>query len=512
MSLTLREYELEEILCLPDDGFTGRRKIKTYVNKITPANVREVLENALAYHRANASEINYLYNVYKGRQDIRTKEKMVRDNINNKVTVNHANEIVTFKTAYLLNEPIQYISHTGDEAISEEVEKLNNYMRSEYKESKDKEIVDWIHIGGVAPRLVLPDKDAKDVEGSPFCIYTLDPRYAFVIYSCRIGERPMAGVILQKNENEEWMADVYTDDTHYVIFADSMMSYRVDYGGIPLVEYLNNNARLGAFEVVLPILNSINTLESDAVDSVEDFVNGFDVFQNCDIEDDTYAQLSLGGKALKIKTTVQGMEARVYRVASEISQSGVQTRIDDMTENYLSICGMPNRNGSASTSDTGTAVIYRDGWSEAESRANDSEKMFIRSEHAMLKVILHICDTLDNGKHKLNLSIHDIDVEFLRKSFSNLQSKAQILCEMLNNPKIHPLVAYETAGIAKDNLAAYRLGMEWYERGVTEQMDAINEELNNARETALRISRQSDRASEPESIDGSREMQGAVVD
>lgn len=34
---------------------------------------------------------------------------------------------------------------------------------------------------------------------------------------------------------------------------------------------------------------------------------------------------------------------------------------------------MPNRNGNASTSDTGSAVIMRDGWSDAEARAKDSE-------------------------------------------------------------------------------------------------------------------------------------------
>lgn len=509
--MTLEEYEIEKIVYLPDDGLTGRRKIKTYVNKITEQNVREVVENALAYHAKNAGEIQYLYDVYRGKQDIRDKKKVVRETINNKVVVNHANEIVTFKTAYLLNEPIQYISHTGEESASKEIEKLNNYMRSEYKDSKDKEIVDWIHIGGVAPRLVLADKDTGENEGAPFCIYTLDPRFAFVIYSCRIGERPMAGVILQKDENENWFADVYTVDHHYVLYKESMVTYAVNYGGIPLVEYLNNDARMGAFEAVLPILNSINELESDAVDSVEDFVNGFDVFQNCDIEDDTYQNLGLGGKALKIKTVVQGMEAKVYRVASEISQSGVQTRIDDMTDNYLSICGMPNRNGGSSTSDTGTAVIYRDGWSEAESRANDSEKMFIRSERAILKVVLHICNTLESGKYALNLDLADIDVEFLRKSFSNLQSKAQILCEMLNNPKIHPLVAYETAGIAKDNLAAYRLGMQWYKENIDAQMQALDEELNDARETALRISGQSDSTSEQEGSDGSGAMQGTSV-
>ena len=73
------------------------------------------------------------------------------------------------------------------------------------------------------------------------------------------------------------------------------------------------------------------------MDSVQDFVNGFDVFQNCEITDGNYSQLSLGGKAVKIKTVTQGMEAKVYRVASELNQSGVQQRIDNMTEEYLTI-------------------------------------------------------------------------------------------------------------------------------------------------------------------------------
>lgn len=506
--MQLENYIVKTIDRFPKDALTGRRKIRTSANRITSENVREVVEEALGVHSANAAEIDYLYRVYCGEQDIRHKTKAVRENINNKVVINRANEIVTFKSAYLLDEPIQYISYKGDEETASKVDRLNEYMRSEDKDSKDKEIVDWIHICGVAPRLVLADKDVDIDEGAPFCVYTLDPRNAFVIYNCRIGEKPMAGVILQQDEKQNWFADVYTEDTHYLIKRDLMLSYKVNYNGIPLIEYVNNEARIGAFELVLPILNNINLLESNAVDSVEDFVNGFDVFQNCDIEDGDYSTLSIGGKAVKIKTATPGMEAKVYRVASEISQSGVQTRIDDLTESYLTICGMPNRNGGSSTSDTGQAVIYRDGWSEAESRAKDSEKLFTRSERNFLKIVLHICETLGSGKYSLDLKLSDIKTEFLRKNFSNLQSKTQILCEMLNNPKIHPLTAYETAGIAKDSLAAYRLGMEWYKDGINKQLAELDKELDNARETAIRVSRQNDKDAESQSGGIGREDEG----
>lgn len=479
--MTLENYTVRAIDLFPAEGLTGRRRILTPVKEITADNVREVLAEALGIHAMNAAEIGYLWSYYKGKQDIRNKTKQVRENINNKVTINRANEIVTFKTAYLLNEPIQYVSYGCDKGVSDRVNRLNEYMRAEDKESKDKEIVDWMHIGGVAERLVLPDPEDEQ-DGAPFCVYTMDPRDAFVIYNSGIGQKPLAGVILQIDEDRKHIATVYTKDMCFTVKGDIVASEGHILGGIPLVEYVNNDARMGAFETVISILNNINILESNAVDSVEDFVNGFDVFQNCDIEDGAYSSLSIGGKAVKVKTVTAGMEAKVYRVASELTQGGVQTRIDDFTDSYLTICGMPNRNGGSSTSDTGTAVIMRDGWSEAESRAKDTEKTFTRSEREFLRIVLNICATRDG----LDLKLSDIKTEFLRKNLANLQSKVQVLCELLNNPKVHPKLAFEAAALFKDNEEAYRISSEYYEQQTADQEASLREEVDRVRDEALR--------------------------
>lgn len=487
--MLFENYVIHKVISYPSDGLTGRRKILSPVREVTAENVRAVLEKALPIHGENAGEITYLWEYYKGRQDIRRRKKIAREKINNKVTVNHANEIVTFKTAYLLNAPIQYTSYGGEEAVSAKVNRLNEYMRAEDKESKDKEIIDWMHICGVAERLVLTDAMAGASDGAPFYIYTLDPREAFVIYSAAIGNKPLAGVILQMDEDEKPFATVYTENRCFTVTDKTVTEEGHILGGIPLVEYLNNEARMGAFEVVLPILNNINVLESNAVDSVEDFVNGFDVFQNCEIDEEKYGNLSIGGQAVKIKTVTQGMEAKVYRVYSELDQGGVQTRVDDLKEDYLTICGMPNRNGGSSTSDTGTAVIYRDGWSEAESRAKDTEKLFKRSEREFLRIVLNICDAYTEGA--LNLRLGDIKTEFLRENLSNLQSKVQVLCELLNNQKVHPKLAFEVAGLFKDNEEAYRISTNYYEEQLAKEEDRLTEELDDARTNALRNSGQS---------------------
>ena len=91
----------------------GRRVIKTSVREITKDNVVDVLQKALGTHELNRSEIDYLWNYYRGKQPILHRTKEVRPEICNKIVENRANEIVSFKVGYLCGEPIQYVGRNG---------------------------------------------------------------------------------------------------------------------------------------------------------------------------------------------------------------------------------------------------------------------------------------------------------------------------------------------------------------------------------------------------------------
>lgn len=80
----------------PDDGLHGRRKCFTDKKEITPENVVDVVSAAYSTHLKNRGEIQYLYDFFRGKQDIRRKEKQVRPEISSKGVVNCASEIVTF--------------------------------------------------------------------------------------------------------------------------------------------------------------------------------------------------------------------------------------------------------------------------------------------------------------------------------------------------------------------------------------------------------------------------------
>ena len=437
--------------------FTGRTVISTNAKSITRENLLTVLTQAKMSHSKNKGEIEYLFNYYKGKQPILARKKEVRPDICNTVVVNRANEIVAFKTGYLCGEPIQYINRNGEDSVTENINTLNEYMFSEDKASQDEEIVEWGNICGTAYRLVLPD-DRGETDEAPFEMYTLDPRYAFVVYSNGIGKKPLMGVIESQDENNVTHYSIYTEDKYFHVLESSIVEETPHIlGVIPIFEYPANNARLGAFEIVLPLLDAINNVESNRLDGVEQIVQAFIKFINCDITKDEYeAFLEMG--AIKVKS-VDGAPADVGVVTTELNQDQTQTLSENLYNTVLTICGMPNRNGGNSTSDTGSAVLLRDGWSLAEARAKDSEHIFKRAEKQMLKLVLKICNT--SGELALKLS--DISLKFTRRNYENIQSKSQVLISMLQQEKIHPLLAFSSSGLFIDPEEAYTLSMKYYE-------------------------------------------------
>ena len=437
--------------------FTGRTVISTNAKSITRENLLTVLTQAKMTHSKNKSEIEYLFNYYKGKQPILDRKKEVRPDICNTIVVNRANEIVAFKTGYLCGEPIQYINRNGEDTVTENINTLNEYMFSEDKASQDEEIVEWGNICGTAYRLVLPD-DRGETDEAPFEMYTLDPRYAFVVYSNGIGKKPLMGVIESQDENNVTHYSIYTEDKYFHVLESSIVEETPHIlGMIPIFEYPANNARLGAFEIVLPLLDAINNVESNRLDGVEQIVQAFIKFINCDITKDEYeAFLKMG--AIKVKS-VDGAPADVGVVTTELNQDQTQTLSENLYNTVLTICGMPNRNGGNSTSDTGSAVLLRDGWSLAEARAKDSEHIFKRAEKQMLKLVLKICNT--SGELALKLS--DISLKFTRRNYENIQSKSQVLISMLQQEKIHPLLAFSSSGLFIDPEEAYTLSMKYYE-------------------------------------------------
>jgi len=437
----------------------GRRMILTDETEVNIGNVVQILRKALPYHWKNRSEISYLWSYYKGRQPILNRVKEVRPEITNKIVENRANEIVSFKSGYLMGEPLQYVSRGNADNIADAINQLNEFVFAEEKPAKDKELADWFHICGTSFRMVLPDEMAGEDDESPFEIYTLDPRNTFVVYNNGLGNKPILGVKYVVDENGVVHYSCYSDHEYFEIVESKVVSYDTHIlGEIPIIEYPLNMARIGAFELVIPLLDAINLTDSNRLDGVEQFIQALMLFHNVDISSEDFDELRERG-AIKFKDIDPQLKAEINYLVSNLNQGETQTLVDHMYQTVLTICGMPNRNGGSSTSDTGSAVIMRDGWSAAEARAKDSELMFKKSERIFLKVVLNICRTLAD----MDLKVCNVEIRFTRRNYENILQKAQVLDLMLKNNKIHPRLAFEHCGLFVDSDLAYTLSAEYAE-------------------------------------------------
>lgn len=472
-------------------AYTGRQKILVNTESITSENIIKYLKEAINTHEKNKREENYLYEYYKGNQPILNREKKIRPTINNKIVVNKANEIVSFKTGYLLYSPIQYASKSNEQ--SDEISTLNSYMDIKNKVTVDKEVVDYMHICGVGVKILLQSDDGDDI---PFDMYSADPRDTFVIYSATlIGEPPIMGVrhyidvdstgVLKTNVYE-----CYTKDMYYKIREEQIVQQAGNaLKQIPIIEYPLNNARIGAFEIVLSLLDAINNVQSNRNDGIEQFVQSLLLFHNVDIDTEKVETLNEIG-AIKFRDINPSLQGEIKYLVSQLDQTNTQTLVDDLVDSVLAIVGMPPTKNNGSSAETGMATIMQDGWYLAEARAKDTENLFKASERQLLKLVTYIC----NNTSDLKLDYKDIDIKFTRKNYENIQSKVQVLIAMLQNEKIAPRLAFATANLFPDSEGAWIESKEYMAQQANEQGKEVN---------AI----QTDAKTDPENREGTKQEQ-----
>lgn len=452
----------------------GRTKIYTDVERITAENVVDVLTKALRTHAQNNSDIQYLWDYYRGKTPILNKTKEVRETINHKICVNRANEIVTFKLGYGFGEPIQYIRRGQDEGLTDDINALNEFMFQENKQAEDNELAQWLYVAGLGMRMTLPGSDKEE----PFKIYTLDPRYSFVVRYNGLGTPVVMGVKYITKEDTTSVYSVYTADRYFEIENNAIVKSEPHVlGAVPIFEYPANAERMGAFEVVLPLLDAINETESNRLDDVVQYVNSFLALLGGSIDEETAKKLD----EYKMICLPEGVDAKYLSVAMQ--QNDTQVLADSLYETVLTICGLPNRNGGSSTSDTGSAVIMRDGWESAEAQMKSVENEWKRSEKPFLKMVLRILKDMVGT----NLSVRDIEIKFSRRNYDNLQTKSQVLTTLLSNPKIHPELAFTHCGLFLDPESAYLQSKQWWEaqeKAAKEQEPTNNPDNPDAADSA----------------------------
>lgn len=454
----------------------GRKIIKTNKSQINASNIVEELNKALVIHNQNAIEINYLDRYYSGDQPILYRKKVNRPEVNNKLVVNLAYELVERKVADICAEPIQYVLRGTDEKKSEEITELNVTMDSESKQEVDIEICRWRSICGTAYRFIGNDEGNGDLlDESDFSLSSEDPRYTFVVYYSN--NKPAFSCQIRDGENNETIYFCYTSNEWFDIRDGKIFNQGINGNrAVPVIEYPNNARRLSDIEITILITDGINKLQSDRINGVEQFVSAWIKFINCEIDKETFREMRQEG-ALVVKSN-NGAEnkADVDVMTNELNQTEGQVVFDDLFERFLSIQGLANRSNNNSGGDTGNAVNLRNGHYDAGLRTAINEPILKKSERMSLRIILNRL-RINKG---FSLMPSDIVIHINHNKLDNLLTKSEAL-KMLLDAGVDYKRAIKTVDLFSDSEAVAlesKARMEYLYPTSAEQPQQTNNPIN----------------------------------
>lgn len=435
-------------------GNYGRRVLCADVEQVDASNIVKILASVAGGFNTNKTVCKYLWAYKNGDQPALYRSKTIRDDVCNHVVENHAWEIVQFKNAQTNGEPIQCISLKNDDVINKAVDKFNDYCRGANKHVRDISSGEWMSATGMGFKAVVRKRGGE----VPFGITVPTPLNTAVVYSSITGEPIVAFQELKDLDKKQYYM-AYTATHEYRIQNGQLSALDVTedgtkvysrihaFGGIPIVEYPNNQDRISDIELVITMLDAINEIQSDRADAIDQFVQSWIKFVNCDIDEETFHKMRQNG-ALVVKSN-NGSEnkADVDIISQELNQSQTQIAKDDLWKNTMSILAIPNREGNTG-GDTAGAVSLRDGWDFAKQRAKIKDPYIVESEKNLDKVLLNIIRQ-EKGANECPLGSMDYDVQISHSPTDNMLTKTQTL-QLLLTCGIHPLIAIKTSGLWAD--------------------------------------------------------------
>jgi len=264
----------------------------------------QIIKELISDHAPRAAKMRALYKRYKAEIDgvpIFTREMPDGNKINNRLNNDFFSDIVDTKVGYFAGEPIAYgldkTNYTGEDGELNEVDYykhlgvIDKFKIHNNIDDLDAETAKMAAICGYGARLCYIDTDGYErvINIPPWeCIFISDrsigePQYALRYYTITDNGEETTRV--------EWYD--YTTVTFYVLRGDEYVLDDTEdakphmFERVPLIEFPNNDERLGDAEKVLSLIDAYDRTMSDVNSEIEQFRLAYMVFYGVEIDQDT---------------------------------------------------------------------------------------------------------------------------------------------------------------------------------------------------------------------------------
>lgn len=432
--------------------------IFTDETEITKENIAQVIGLAQLVHDENVRQEIALINYETGNQDILDREKPIRPDINNRIVENNASKIVDVHLSYCFSNPVAFIqkkSVGGKNKDDESFTMLNRMMQSRFKAKKDTDMAHRLMTVGVSYMMAWPSRDKNAF--SPFDIMVLDSLTTYVVYTNDVFKEPILAVTYCIHEDGTVIYTAYSKDKYFKVqstdgaFGEPVVMDNV-LGRIPIVEFSLTD-RMGVFEKVIPIMDALNTINSDRVNDIAQHVQSLLWLNNCDLTDDQKSDIKENGGIISTHNE-DGKQASIAYLSQTLNQSEIQDFVNYYQSAILQITHTPSWQEASGGSTTG-AMQLSNGWQSLELSAKTVEMLFDEPEHRLLDVVMQIIkdSSKDYGALKA-INPADIEIKFNRNKTFDLISKTNALVSLIN-AGINGLDAFATVNLFTDPQATW---------------------------------------------------------
>lgn len=397
------------------------------IEELTEAGIYTLMKD---YKQKHMPRLEKLQKYYETKNDILDRVYTDKGKPNNKIANGFAKYIVDVLRGYFTGEPVRYVSKNKNfMSILQQTFDYND------EHNENSRIAKVMGIKGRCFEILYIDEDSK------IRFKHVSPDSMFAIYDNSLEENMIAAVRYYNIRKLEAGTTVTKVE---VYLKEKTMYYEEDqgtlillyekenlFGGVPVIEFVNNDEYLGDFETVISLINAYDKAQSDSLNELEYFADAYLVLQGMPETNKDDVKEMKENRVIVLPDAMEGEKAGAYWLTKDINDTLVENLKKRLQSDIHKYSMSPDLNDESFAGNlSGVAIEYKL-WG-LEQAAITKESNFKLGLQRRIELICNMLRIKGQG----TFNYLDIEMSFTRNMPTNipeLVTMAQDAAGMISN-------------------------------------------------------------------------------
>lgn len=367
-------------------------------------------------HKTFLSKYKVNKDYYLGNHSILYKTIQDASKPNNKIVANLPEFVTSIRVGYFSGEPIVF--NTDNEELDI---KLTDILESADFSDINTSLDEIASIYGHSFLMMWIDEEGVTRFSAE------SPENCFIVYANTLDKTPIAGVrYLEYQDEKDTITDIYlyldneiitirkSGDKHQII--DNQPNY---FGGVPMIEFIENNSRKGCFEDAISIVDAIESVLSGSVNELEYFDNAYLHLKNLSATTNEDIQEMKNNRVLLTEN-----DGEAEFLTKTVNDAYIQNTLDRLTNDFHKLTKTPNLTDENFGNNTSGVSLKFKLFALEKSMALKEQK-WKKSLNRMIKLIINRLNMLGG-----NFNSKEVKLTFTRALPTNTLEQAQMVSQL----------------------------------------------------------------------------------